>query len=125
MNSVQLIGRIASDLQYVPCNKTRSVRKFAIAFRERTKVDGEDDTYYIECEAWDQVGERIDKFCKKGDKIAIAGRLIQCKFKRQDGSNASVIKIVVHSIEFLERPKEKEPKVEEKTEPVEDNDLPF
>ena len=123
MNSVQLIGRIASDIQYIPCNKERALRKFAMAFRERTKPTGEDDTYFIECEAWDSVGERIDRFCQKGDRIAIAGRLIQVKFTRQDGSKSSQIKIVIHSIEFLDSPKPKED--EQQEEKIEDDELPF
>lgn len=126
MNSVQLIGRVASDIQYIPCNKERSVRKFAIAFRERTKVDGEDDTYFIDCEAWDKVGERFDNFVKKGDRIAISGRLIQHKYTRVDGSKASRIIIVVASVEFLEyKKKDEEPKEEKKEEHIEDDELPF
>ena len=121
MNQCQLIGRIATDIQYQPCNKDRSVRKFALAFREKTKVDGEDDTYYIDCEAWDKVGERIDLYCKKGDKIAIAGRLIQHKYQRADGSKTARSIVVISSIEFLEPKKVKEEIKEE----VADDDLPF
>ena len=117
MNQVSLIGRIASDIQYIPCNKDRSVRRFAMAFREKTKIDGDDDTYFIECEAWDKVGERIDKYVSKGDRLAVFGRLIQHKFVRADGSKSSKIIIVVSSMEFLE-PKKKEDSIEEK-------DLPF
>ena len=123
MNQVQLIGRIASDILYQPCNQDRSVRKFALAFREARKVDGEDDTYYIDCEAWDKVGERIDQYCHKGDRVGIAGRLIQHKYVRADGSKAARIIVIVSSIEFLEsKPKEK---AEEKKEQVEDEDVPF
>ena len=118
MNQCQLIGRIATDIQYQPCNKDRSVRKFALAFREKTKVDGEDDTYYIDCEAWDKVGERIDTYCHKGDLIAIAGRLIQHKYVRADGSKSARIIVVISSIEFLQPKKEKQ-------EVVEDKDVPF
>ena len=125
MNQVALIGRIASDIQYIPCAKDRSVRRFAMAFHEKTKIDGEDDTYFIECEAWDQIGERIDKFVKKGSKIAIFGRLIQHKYKRVDGTNASKIVIVISSVEFLD-PKKKEEEQPKKTEvDIEENDLPF
>lgn len=119
MNQCQLIGRIASDIIYQPCNQDRSVRKFALAFREKTKVDGDDDTYYIDCECWDKVGERVDAYCKKGDRIAIAGRLIQHKYTRADGSKTARIIVVVSSIEFLEN----KPKEEKKQ--VEDDDLPF
>lgn len=122
MNQVALIGRIASDIQYQPCNNNRSVRKFALAFREKMKANGEDDTYFIECEAWDMVGERIDTYVKKGDRIAIFGRLIQHKYVRADGSKSSKIIVVVSSIEFIEPKKKEEPKTEVD---IEEKDLPF
>ena len=127
MNMVSLIGRIATDIQYIPCNKDRSVRKFALAFREQRKVNGEDDTYFIDCEAWDSVGERLDKYVKKGDKVGIVGRLIQHKYTRADGSKSSRIIIVVSSIEFLEAKRTEEKPVEEEKqkEQVEDEELPF
>lgn len=124
MNQVALIGRVASDIQYQPCNNNRSVRKFAMAFREKTKLNGEDDTYFIDCEAWDMVGERIDQYVKKGDRIAIFGRLIQHKYVRADGSKSSRIIIVVSSMEFLE-PKKKEESQPKTEVDVEETDLPF
>ena len=123
MNSVQLIGRIGSDIQYIPCNQTRSVRRFAMVFRSKTKPNGEDDSYWIDCEAWDKVGEKVDKYCYKGQRIAIAGRLVQQRFIRKDGTKASKIVIVISSIEFLESKKQEEN--EEVEEQVEDDDLPF
>lgn len=127
MNRVALIGRVASDIQYIPCNKDRSVRRFALAFRDKIKKNGEEDTYFIECEAWDSVGERFDKYVEKGDRIAIDGRLIQNKYERADGSKSSKIVVVVSSVEFLEYKKksEEQSKQEEDKEKVEDDDLPF
>ena len=127
MNRVALIGRVASDIQYIPCNKDRSVRRFALAFRDKVKKNGEEDTYFIECEAWDSVGERFDKYVEKGDRIAIDGRLIQNKYERADGSKSSKIVVVVSSVEFLEYKKkaEEQSKQEEVKEKVEDDDLPF
>lgn len=122
MNSVQLIGRIGSDIQYIPCNQTRSVRRFAMVFRSKTKPNGEDDSYWIDCEAWDKVGEKVDKYCYKGQRIAIAGRLVQQRFIRKDGTKASKIVIVISSIEFIELKKQENEEVEEQ---VEDDDLPF
>lgn len=123
MNSVQLIGRIGSDIQYIPCNQTRSVRRFAMVFRSKTKPTGEDDSYWIDCECWDKVGEKVDKYCFKGQKIAIAGRLVQQRFIRKDGTKASKIVIVISSIEFIEPKKQEEN--EEVEEQVEDEDIPF
>lgn len=103
MNQVNIIGRIASDpLKVFIQAFNKYVVKFALAFDNRTrKTDGRKDTFFIECEAWDKVAERLYEACKKGDKVGISGHLEQAKFQRKDGSQGSVIKIVVSGIEFL------------------------
>lgn len=139
MNSVNIIGRIASDtLKFHIDQFNKDVVRFALAFDNRTrKTDGRKDTYFIECEAWDVVGQRIYENAPKGSKVGISGHLEQAKYKAKDGSSKSLIKIVVSGVEFLSEKKlPKEPKEEEKK-PVfdqeeeleeenwDDNELPF
>lgn len=103
MNSVNIIGRVASDVLKFPVAKfNKNVVRFSLAWDNRTrKTDGVKDTYFIDVEAWDMVADRIYETCKKGDKVAISGHLEQAKFTRKDGTNGSIIKIVVSGIEFL------------------------
>ena len=103
MNSVNIIGRIASDILKFPVSKfNKNVIKFALAWDNRTrKTDGVKDTYFIDVEAWDVVADRIYETCKKGDRIAISGHLEQAKFTRRDGTKGSCIKIVISGVEFL------------------------
>ena len=103
MNSVNIIGRIASDVLKFPVAKfNKNVIKFVLAWDNRTrKTDGVKDTYFIDVEAWDVVADRIYDTCKKGDRVAISGRLEQAKFTRKDGTKGSIIKIVVSGVEFL------------------------
>ena len=103
MNSVNIIGRIASDVLKFPVAKfNKNVIKFVLAWDNRTrKTDGVKDTYFIDVEAWDVVADRIYETCRKGDKVAISGHLEQAKFTRKDGTKGSIIKIVVSGVEFL------------------------
>ena len=103
MNSVNIIGRVASDVLKLPVAKfNKNVIKFVLAWDNKTrKTDGVKDTYFIDVEAWDVVGDRIYDTCKKGDRVAISGHLEQAKFTRKDGTKGSVIKIVVSGVEFL------------------------
>ena len=130
MNQVNIIGRIASDpLKFHIDQFNKDVVKFALAFDNRTrKTDGRKDTFFIECESWDVVAQRIYDNCNRGDKVGISGHLEQAKYKRKDGSNASMIKIVVSGIEFLFEPHKKEVNFEENDieyEIPEDTDLPL
>ncbi|MBR2651341.1 single-stranded DNA-binding protein [bacterium] len=114
MNSVNIIGRIATDPLKFPIDKfNKNVVKFALAFDNRTrKTDGVKDTFFIDVEAWDVIADRIYESCHKGDKVGITGHLEQAKFTRKDGSKGAVIKIVVSGVEFLS-PKKKEETTEE------------
>ena len=129
MNSVNIIGRIATDpLKTYIRQFDKYVIKFALAFDNRTrKTDGVKDTFFIECESWDKVGERIYDSCNKGDRVALSGHLEQAKFQRKDGSKASIIKLVVSGVEFLFEKHEKELPLEEQEEQevIEDDTLPF
>lgn len=110
MNSVNIIGRIASDVLKFPVAKfNKNVIKFVLAWDNRTrKTDGVKDTYFIDVEAWDVVADRIYDTCRKGDKVAISGHLEQAKFTRKDGTKGSIIKIVVSGVEFLFDKREKQ-----------------
>lgn len=127
MNYICITGRIANDLMYVPFDNNRSVIRFGLAFRESIKATGEEDTMFIEIEAWDKAGEKISTNCQKGDKIGIVGRIVQRKFQRKDGTNGSKIVIIVHSSEFFDLKKWKEPKEAKELPPeeIKDEDLPF
>lgn len=131
MNNVNLIGRIASDtLKFHIDQFNKDVVKFALAFDNRTrKTDGRKDTYFIECEAWDVVGQKIYEHCNRGDKIGVYGHLEQAKFKRKDGSNSSMIKLVVCGVDFLFEPHKKEEVFDEESDIdyqiPDDTDLPL
>ena len=134
MNSVNIIGRVASDILKFPVAKfNKNVIKFVLAWDNRTrKTDGVKDTFFIDVEAWDMVADRIYETCKKGDRIAISGHLEQAKFTRRDGTKGSIIKIVISGVEFLFAKRETEEKEVDQSEEDEldyeipdDTELPF
>lgn len=133
MNSVNIIGRVASDILKFPVAKfNKNVIKFVLAWDNRTrKTDGVKDTFFIDVEAWDMVADRIYETCKKGDRIAISGHLEQAKFTRKDGTKGSIIKIVISGVEFLFAKREQEEKpVDQEDDELEyeipeDTELPF
>lgn len=140
MNSVNIIGRVASDpLKFHIDMFNKDVIRFALAFDNRTrKTDGVKDTFFIECEAWDVVGQRIYENCERGSRIGLTGHLEQAKYTKKDGSKASFIKIVASGVEFLSEKKKPQEPQEEVKKPVfeqseeelaydefEDNSLPM
>ena len=50
---------------------------------------------------WNKTAEIVSQYCSKGSQLCVDGRLVETKFQRKDGTNASRIEIVVENIELL------------------------
>ncbi|RPF49509.1 single-strand DNA-binding protein [Thermodesulfitimonas autotrophica] len=132
LNVVILIGRLTADpeLQKVSAqNGEVSVCKFTVA------VDrGNDQTDFIDCVAWRNQAENLCKFKKKGDLIAVEGRLQIDSYDDSQGIRRKAARVIVRRITFLPTGRKQvedaplpEPPVEFFGEPVEmdPDDLPF
>lgn len=109
LNSINLIGRLTKDVEVIK-GKEVSIGNFYVAFDQGK----EDDTGFIKCKVFSPLTEVCEEWLRKGDKVAISGRVHQQKFQRKDGTNGSEIEILVNSLEFMTSPAE----VEEETKPV-------
>lgn len=109
MNKVELIGRTTKDieLRYTEGSQTAFTR-FTLAVQRRKKVEGQPDADFINCQAWKTTAELLEKYVKKGDRIAIAGRLNVSSYEK-DGKKVYNTEVIVDEVEFLE-PKNKEQK---------------
>lgn len=147
MNKVTLIGRITKDLELYANQSGKNYTRFALAVnRDFTKEDGSRDADFINCVAWENRAEILSKYLKKGNRVAIDGKLQVSKREKEDGSTIWSTDVIVQGFEFLEsKPKENvkpeyskptrkaEPEVEE-SDPfadfgnevqLSDEDLPF
>jgi len=128
VNNVSITGRCSSDVLKFMTQEGRPIVKFSLAFDSRLKKeDGTKIASFIECEAWDLLANQTYDNVHKGDRIGLTGHLVQHKFTRKDGSYASIIKLIISSLEYYERKKvEDSPTAEIKAPPpVEEEDLPF
>ena len=77
-----------------------SVATFSLAVsRPRTK----DTTDWINCVAWRQSAEFLNRFTKKGDLIAVAGILTARKYEDKQGAKRVVYEVVCDRVESLQR----------------------
>lgn len=103
LNRVILIGRLTKDpeLRYTPAGT--GVANFSLANNRSYSTGGEkkEDVSYFDCIAWSKLGEIINEHCKKGQKLAVDGRLQQRRWDDQDGKKQSKIEMVVENFQFL------------------------
>ena len=101
LNNLTLVGRLTKPVEVRKDKQGNSISTITLA------VDhGKDDVSFIDCVAFGKQVDNLAQFCSKGNLIGVTGSLRQRKYTRKDGSQASVIEVLVNSIEFLEPKKE-------------------
>lgn len=125
MNNVNLIGNLTRDIELKKTPNDISVATFTVAVSRNFKTDGGAETDFINCVSWRKTAELLNKYCKKGDKIAVSGNIQTRTYENKEGKKAYVTEVVAESIEFLTPKKaEERPPLTPLTEEVEEQ-LPF
>tara|TARA_Y100000296_G_C5027452_1_gene182995 strand:+ start:239 stop:628 length:390 start_codon:yes stop_codon:yes gene_type:complete len=105
MNNCHFIGRLVQDPELTDVNET-SVVRFTLAVNEyRKSKDGEKSKKvdYLDFEAWDSGATTIDRYCSKGDEIAVMACARQDKWTDKDGNRRSKIKFRVNKFKLFNR----------------------
>lgn len=108
MNGVFLMGRITKDPEEkkvkVKDEEISSVQFILAVNRERKNANGEYDTDFVPCQAFRNTSEIICKYVKKGDKIAIKGKIMTGSYKdKETDKTVYTVKVVADGIEFASK----------------------
>ena len=112
LNRVQLIGRLGKDPEsrFTPTGK--QLVQFSLAVSNRWKsAEGEakESTEWVNIEAWGRMGEICQQYLHKGSLIYLEGRLHTDKYDDKSGATKYFTKVVVQSMQMLDRKPEEEP----------------
>ena len=102
MNKAVLTGRITRDpeLRYTPNGKANLL--FTLAVDRQTKDDsGNRQTDFISCVAWGQQADFMSRYVRKGNMLAIVGRIQARSYQGQDNQTHYITEVVVESLENL------------------------
>lgn len=105
MNKVIEIGRLTRDPDISSSASGTVFARFSIAVDRRFKREGEPDADFFNCSAFGKTAEFIERYIKKGTKVALAGRLENNDYTNKDGQKIHDIRIMVEEIEFAESKK--------------------
>ncbi len=113
MNKVILIGRLARDpeVRYTQAAEPMAICRFAIAVNRpysRNKNEGDKTADFLNCVCFGTRGENINRFFKKGNRIAVTGRIQTGEYTDQQGNKRYTTDIVVEDFEFIETRAESE-----------------
>lgn len=103
MNKVILIGRLTRDPELRATPTGRNVCQFSIAVnRTYTNASGEREADFINCVVWDKQAENLVKYQKKGNQIAVDGRIQTRNYDDNNGRKVYVTEVLVNSVSFLD-----------------------
>ena|SRR5258708_24875188 len=110
MNTVSLVGKVASDIQlreYGSGAEVKHKATFLLAVRRPVK-DGAAD--FIRVETWGKQAENLMRFNQKGSRIAVSGRLRSQFYNPDGGTKGGELRssVVADQIVYLTPPKSKD-----------------
>ena len=105
MNKVILIGRLTNDPELKIINeKGTKVVNFSIAVSRGYKnANGEIETDFFPCVAWEKLGENLSQYVKKGDQVAVEGKLQNRSYETETGLKRYVTEIIAENITYLNK----------------------
>ena len=124
MNKCYFIGNITKDPELTETDSGIAVCKFSIAVNRRRTGDGEQQTDFFNVTAWRGLGENVARYCKKGSKVCVVGRIEIRQYESRDGVKKLAVDVVAEEVEFL-TPKPVGERKPELTEFDDDGDIPF
>ena len=121
MNKACITGRLTKDIDLRYTQNNVAVVQFNLAVTRRYKNNnGDYESDFINCVAYRQVAELLNKYTKKGDLIGVEGKIQTRNYENKDGKKVYITEVIVENIDFLSTNKiEKDPMAGEiKIEPV-------
>lgn len=119
MNKFYGIGRTTSKPKLGDNGKIK-IAKFNLAINRNFKnKEGNYESDFISCIAFNKTAELLDKYTEKGDKIAVEGRIQTGSYQDKQGNTKYTTDLVIDNVEFLESKN----KVSSQAEPTVENEV--
>ena len=101
MNKVILIGRLTADPTIRYTQSGTAVANYSLAVNRKFTKDGEREADFISCVAWNKTAEFIVNYFKKGQEMALEGRLQVRSYETDEGQKRWVTEVIVEQVEFV------------------------
>ena len=101
INKVELLGRVGTDpeMSYTPGGT--AVTKLRLA-TDRYRKDAEDETDWHNVVVWNGTAEAVNQYVMKGQRIYVAGRLVQNSWLGDDGQRRNRTEVHASEVVFLD-----------------------
>lgn len=100
LNHITIMGRMTRDPELRRTGSGVAVASFTVAVDRDFGNNGEKETDFIDCVAWRQTGEFVNKYFEKGSMIIVSGRLQIRSWTDKDGNKRRTAEVVADNVYF-------------------------
>lgn len=126
LNKVVLAGRLTADVELKQTPSGVSVCSFTLAINRKFSANGQQQTDFIQCQAWRQTAEFIARYFKKGSALCIGGSIQTRSWTDNNNQKRYATEVVADEAMFVDGKNDSQgteaPNYEEMNA---DDDLPF
>ena len=110
LNHIVIMGRLTRDPELRRTSNGKAVTSFTVAVdRDFAPKGAEKETDFFDCVAWNNTGEFVAKYFRKGSLAVVSGRLQTRSWTDKDGNKRKTVEIVADSCYFGESKKSSAP----------------
>lgn len=104
MNKFIAVGRLTHDpeVRYTQGTQPTAVAKYRLAIDRKVKKEGEQSADFVSCVAFGKSAEFVEKYLRRGMKIAIVARVQTGSYKDKNGNTVYTTDFVIEEQEFCE-----------------------
>lgn len=124
------MGRLTKDpdIRYTQSTNTM-VASFSLAVNRRFAKEGEQQADFINIVAWNKTAEFVSKYFKKGQQVAVVGRIQTRNYEDDKGIKHYITEVIAEEVYFADSKKEgtiETTQTQNEFAPIQDDDiLPF
>lgn len=115
-NQVTIVGRLTRDPELRSLASGQSLCEIGVAVNSTKKTQSgewEDEAHFFNVTCWGRkegggLSETVSKYCGKGDRVIVSGRLQQQRWEADNGDKRERVGIVANSVQFLTTKAERE-----------------
>jgi single-strand DNA-binding protein len=103
-NRVQLIGNLGSDPEIKKFNNGKVLARLNLATTEKYKDDSGKlitDTQWHHITVWGNLATTLEKYLKKGNEIAVEGKIVYRNYENKEGKRQYITEIVANEVLML------------------------
>ncbi|MDE2861737.1 MAG: single-stranded DNA-binding protein [Chloroflexota bacterium] len=101
INKVELLGRVGTDPEMRDTPNGTAVTNLRLA-TDRYRRDGEDATDWHTVIVWGKTAEAVNQYVQKGQRVYVAGRLVQNTWENDDGQRRHRTEVHTQEVVFLD-----------------------